>query len=100
MNTFYSLTNPLCQLLDNKNLDFVREDFLKIITGRQIERITFHYLDLNGKLKELKLPISNQIQAERILADGDEWMGPLFLKGWSRPIYLIFMLFPFIRRLF
>jgi glutamine synthetase len=81
MNSFYSLTNPLCQLLDKKNLDFVRADFLKIITEKQIERITFHYLGLDGKLKELKLPISNQLQAERILADGERVDGSSLFKG-------------------
>ena len=81
MNNYYSLTNPLCQILDKKNQDFIRTDFLKIITEKQIERITFHYLGLDGKLKELKLPISNKIQAERVLADGERVDGSSLFKG-------------------
>jgi glutamine synthetase len=81
METFYSLTNPLCQILDKDNQQFTREDFLTIISERKIERINFHYLGLDGKLKELKLPISNRLQAERILADGERVDGSSLFKG-------------------
>lgn len=81
MKTFFSLTNPLCRFLDKNPEEFVRADFLKVIAEKQIERITFHYLALDGKLKELKLPISNQLQAERILADGERVDGSSLFKG-------------------
>lgn len=81
MKTFFSLTNPLCRLLDKNPEEFVRADFLKVIAEKNIERITFHYLALDGKLKELKLPLSNQLQAERILADGERVDGSSLFKG-------------------
>ncbi len=81
MTKNFSLTNPLSRILDKDNQNFVREDFLNIIMQKDIERITFHYIGLDGKLKELKLPISNRIQAERILADGERVDGSSLFKG-------------------
>ncbi|MBN2366566.1 MAG: glutamine synthetase [Calditrichaeota bacterium] len=81
MSTGYSLMNPLCKILDKDSCDFIRSDFLKIIIEKQIERITFHYIGLDGKLKELKLPISNKLQAERILAEGERVDGSSLFKG-------------------
>ncbi len=77
----YALTNPLIKLLNKPSEDFTREDFLKIISDRNIERITFHYTALDGKLKELKLPVSSYYQAERILADGERVDGSSLFKG-------------------
>ena len=47
----------------------------------QIERITFHYTALDGEYKELKIPIGNRYQAERILADGERVDGSSLFKG-------------------
>lgn len=81
METNYSLTNPLCQILDKDPHEFMREDFIRVILQKQIERITLHYIGLDGKLKELKIPISNRLQAERILADGERVDGSSLFKG-------------------
>ena len=81
MNNFYTLTNPLCQILDKNSEEFSREDFLKVILQKEIERITFHYIGLDGKLKELKLPLSSRLQAERILADGERVDGSSLFAG-------------------
>ncbi len=77
----FALTNPLVKLLDKNPEDFTREDFLRIITDQQIERITFHYTALDGKLKELKLPVGSRRQAERVLADGERVDGSSLFKG-------------------
>ncbi len=77
----YALTNPLIKFLDKPNTDFTREDLLKVVEEKQIERITFHYTGLDGKLKELKIPISNRHQAERVLADGERVDGSSLFKG-------------------
>ncbi len=77
----YALTNPLVQLLNKEAKDFQREDFLRIISEKNIERITFHYTGLDGKLKELKLPVGSRQQAERILADGERVDGSSLFKG-------------------
>lgn len=77
----FALTNPLVSSLDKPAELFTREDFLNIISEKQIERITFHYTGLDGKLKELKLPVGNRRQAERILADGERVDGSCLFKG-------------------
>jgi glutamine synthetase len=77
----YALANPLSAILDKPNQDFQRADFLKIIEHKQIERITFHYTALDGKLKELRLPFSNRSEAESILAEGERVDGSSLFKG-------------------
>jgi glutamine synthetase len=81
MDSTYALTNPLAILLDKENSDFARDDLIKIIEQKYIERITFHYTALDGKLKELKIPVVNRKQAERILADGERVDGSSLFKG-------------------
>ncbi len=77
----YALANPLSVLLDKPPQDFTREDFLKVIEQKQLERITFHYTALDGKLKELKLPIASPFQAESVLAEGERVDGSQLFKG-------------------
>ena len=77
----YALANPLSILIDKAPQDFQRKDFLKVIQERRIERITFHYTALDGKLKELKIPVANSRQAETILAEGERVDGSSLFKG-------------------
>jgi glutamine synthetase len=77
----YALANPLSVILDKSPQDFGRADFLKVIDRRHIERITFHYTALDGKLKELKLPVANASQAESLLAEGERVDGSSLFKG-------------------
>ncbi len=77
----YALTNPLSLLLDKERNDFTREDLVRVIEEKQIERITFHYTALDGKYKELKIPVAGRYQAERILADGERVDGSSLFKG-------------------
>ncbi len=77
----YPLSNPLHALLDKPAEDFQRADFVKIIEQKQIERITFHYTALDGKLKELKLPFSSRKEAEAILTEGERVDGSSLFKG-------------------
>jgi glutamine synthetase len=81
----YALSNPLSVLLGKAPEDFNRSDFLKIIETQSIERITFHYTGLDGKLKELKLPVANPAQAEMILAEGERVDGSSLFKGMVDP---------------
>jgi len=77
----YPLTNPVCALLNKSADEFTRADFLKIIELKNLERITFHYTALDGRLKELKLSVSTKEQAESILAEGERIDGSSLFKG-------------------
>lgn len=80
-DNFFLLTNPLCILLNKEREDFTREDLLKVIKEKQIERLTFHYTALDGKLKELKIPISSRFDAEIVLTEGERADGSSLFKG-------------------
>src|SRR5512137_998093 len=77
----YALANPLSMLLDKRPADFTRTDLLRVIRERPIERLTFHYTALDGKLKELKLPVANAAEAESILAKGERVDGSSLFRG-------------------
>jgi glutamine synthetase len=81
MQKQYALAHPISQIVDKPRQDFTREDLLEVIEKKEIQRITFHYLALDGKLKELKLPIADRKQAERILANGERADGSSLFKG-------------------
>ncbi len=81
MDRNYALTNPVSLVVDKSRQEFNRQDMIKVIETKGIERITFHYTGLDGKLKELKLPITNRFQAERILAEGERVDGSSLFKG-------------------
>lgn len=76
-----TLANPLSRMLDKDRHDFTRADLLRVIKERGIERICFHYTGIDGHLKELKLPISDIGQAERVLASGERVDGSSLFKG-------------------
>jgi glutamine synthetase len=77
----YALTNPVSIILNKPREEFTREDLIRLIEQKGIERITFHYTALDGKYKELKIPVANRYQAERILADGERVDGSSLFKG-------------------
>lgn len=81
MDQKYALTNPISLIVDKPREAFTRADLIRVIEEKQIERITFHYTGLDSKLKELKIPIANRLQAERILADGERVDGSSLFKG-------------------
>ncbi|MBI2419272.1 MAG: glutamine synthetase beta-grasp domain-containing protein, partial [Ignavibacteriales bacterium] len=104
MHKTYALANPLSVILDKPRESFTREDMIKVIEQKNIERVTFHYTALDGKLKELKIPIANRRQADRILADGERVDGSSLFKGmvdvavsdlYTVPIYKTAFLNPF-----
>ncbi len=79
--TMYALANPVSLIVDKPRAQFTREDMIKVIEAKQIERITFHYTALDGKLKELKIPIANRYQAEQVLANGERADGSSLFEG-------------------
>jgi glutamine synthetase len=104
MATAYALTNPLSLLVNKPAVEFTREDLIKVIEQKQIERITLYYTGLDGKLKELKIPVVSRRQAEWILADGERVDGSSLFKGmvdaalsdlYVMPVYKTAFLNPF-----
>lgn len=57
-----------------------RSDLLNYIKEANIRRITFHYTALDGKLKELIIPINSMDYAERVLAAGERVDGSSLFK--------------------
>jgi glutamine synthetase len=81
MKQRYALTNPISSILGKSRDEFTREDLIRVIEEKRIEKITLHHVALDGKLKELKIPFANRYQAERILADGERVDGSSLFKG-------------------
>lgn len=77
----YALANPISAFLDKPAADFRRADMLKVIADKGIERITFHYTAIDGKLKELILPVTSPRAAEAVLAEGERVDGSSLFKG-------------------
>jgi glutamine synthetase len=78
---YFNLENPLSISLNKPKQDFTRTDIMKAVRLHNIERITFHYTGLDSKFKELKIPVANEYQLERILADGERVDGSSLFKG-------------------
>ncbi len=95
---------PLSTILKKDADQFQRKDLLKVIKEHQIEQINLHYTGLDGKLKELKIPINDLEYAELILAQGERVDGSNIFKGildtsssdiYILPIYKTAFLSPF-----
>jgi glutamine synthetase len=80
-NGSYALANPLVEILNKPPEEFQRADFLHVIEKKQIERLTFHYTALDGRLKELKIPVTGRNHAELVLAEGERVDGSSLFKG-------------------
>jgi glutamine synthetase len=81
MNKELALTNPVCAYLGKSKYEINRKDILKYIEENGIERINLNYTALDGHIKELKIPVINRKQIERILADGERVDGSSLFKG-------------------
>lgn len=77
----YALVNPICAIVEKPRTEFTRADLVRVIEEKQIEKITFHYTGLDGKFKELRLPVTNRYQTELILGEGERVDGSSLFKG-------------------
>jgi glutamine synthetase len=77
----YALGNPLSLILDKPATDFTRADLIRVIEAKQIERVTLHYLAIDGKLKELTVPVTDRARLESLLAEGERADGSSLFKG-------------------
>lgn len=78
---FYSPPAPLWLLLGKEPHDFQSRDFLRLIEKKGIEKITFHYAGLDGKLKELWIPAMDTKKVETALLAGERVDGSSLFKG-------------------
>jgi len=81
MNNVFALQNPLVRLIGKPKEAFTRDDLLKVIVDKEIQQLTFHYTALDGKFKEMHIPITSQKQVERILTDGERIDGSSLYPG-------------------
>ncbi len=77
----YALSNPISVLCDKERSDLTRKDILDVIRKQNIERVTFHYTGIDGKIKELVIPVFDRGQIEVILAEGERVDGSSLFKG-------------------
>ncbi len=81
MNDNLSLSNRIAVFTGKDRSELTRKDLLDVVQKFEIQRFTFHYTAVDGKLKELKLPFTTLHQAERILAQGERVDGSSLFKG-------------------
>lgn len=73
--------NPLVKELGKLPEEWQREDILEIIERRGITSLHFRYPAADGRLKELKIPVMNRAQIERVLANGERADGSSLFPG-------------------
>ncbi|MFA6317835.1 MAG: glutamine synthetase family protein [Elusimicrobiota bacterium] len=97
--------NPLVAAIGKPPEDFTRRDLLKLIARKGIRSIHFRYPAIDGKLKELKLPVNDLTDAEAVLAEGERVDGSSLFKGmvdagrsdmYVVPMYRTAFLHPFV----
>jgi len=74
-------SNPLVKELGKLPDEWQREDILDIIERRGITSVRFRYPAGDGRLKELKIPVANRRQIERVLANGERADGSSLFPG-------------------
>ncbi len=71
----------LCDLLDAEAQGFTRGGLLDALFTRPFQRLTFRYVTLDGELRELRFPVIDRAQADRVLACGERVDGSSIFKG-------------------
>jgi glutamine synthetase len=72
---------PLVRKLGKPPQDWRREDLVDYCIREGIKVVNFRYPALDGKLKELRLPVNNRAYLERILAAGERVDGSSLFPG-------------------
>ncbi|MGB9912572.1 MAG: glutamine synthetase beta-grasp domain-containing protein [Candidatus Kapaibacteriota bacterium] len=80
-NLNFALENPISTLTKKDKNDWTRKDFISLIHTLNLERITFHYVAIDGKPRQMQIPIQNKKQIESLLADGERVDGSSLFKG-------------------
>ncbi len=99
------LLNPLAALLGKPCADFRRQDMLRVIETLRLQRVSFHYTGLDGRLKELAVPVTDSRQLDAVLAEGERVDGSSLFAGvvdvglsdlYVVPVYRTAFLNPFV----
>ncbi len=77
----FALANPVELIAGKNRRDLTRDDIINIILKKKIERVTFRYTAIDGKIKELKIPVLSRRQMEIVLTDGERVDGSSLFKG-------------------
>lgn len=77
----FALANPISVMTGKEMSELTREDLINVMLEQKIERINFHYTGIDGKIKELRIPIASRRQAEAILTEGERVDGSSLFKG-------------------
>ncbi len=105
MSEFLALRSPIEIALNKERKDFTRADLLKFVKEENIRFFTFHYTGIDGKIKDLRLPLDSLAEAEKLLAAGERVDGSSLFKGlvdtsgsdlYVVPVYRSAFLNPFI----
>lgn len=77
----FALENPISGITGKERDELTREDLLNVIQTKQLEKITFRYTAIDGKIKEVKIPVTNRKQAELVLSEGERVDGSSLFRG-------------------
>lgn len=75
------MTRMLSSLMGIVSENIQRSDLIHFINENNIRRLTFHYAGLDGKLKDLIIPLHSREYAERVLSAGERVDGSSLFKG-------------------
>jgi glutamine synthetase len=81
MSIYLELASPLERKLSKSRETFTRKDILQLVRDFRIKYFTFHYTGIDGKLKELRLPLSSEDDVQRLLTGGERVDGSSLFKG-------------------
>lgn len=72
---------PLVRRLEKPPHEWQRQDLLELVKQDNIRVINLRYPGTDGKLRELRVPVSNAAQVERVLAVGERVDGSSLFPG-------------------
>ena len=84
--------NNLVQFLEKPAEEFTKQDLIKFIEDREIERVNFRYAGGDGRLKTLNFIISSKAQLNRLLSIGERVDGSSllpYIDAASSDLYVI-----------
>ncbi|TET37750.1 MAG: glutamine synthetase [Planctomycetota bacterium] len=85
--------NPMLRAIGKPPSDWRRKDLIAYVRESGIERINFRYASIDGRLKELKIPVASRRQLDRVLASGERLDGSNPFRGVVDPgesdLYLV-----------